>query len=182
MEWIVLIALGIIGAIIAALVYIKNNPSLPPSNTNSLRNPFSPLRDRSTSQTIVEQIKWVEINIPSEVNQNGWRDINIPFEPSQIEWVDIEINIPPIARDDPLIDENFLNVDLPDDLDNILRSIIGTRDLYTQEIFNPGERVYLCRRHRLAYHEDSWRELGCQCSVCGSNQHTGAYNLPVSLN
>ncbi|MEY3868372.1 MAG: hypothetical protein RLZZ338_2263 [Cyanobacteriota bacterium] len=168
MEWIVFIGLGIITVILGTLVYKKSKPSLP-------------FQDRSPSPTRVDQIVWTEINISSQVNQNGLREINIPLEASQIEWVDIE-TIPPIARNDPLIDDNFLDPDVPDDLDKILRMIIGTRDLYTQDIFNPGERVYLCRRHKLAYHEDSWGELGCQCSVCGNDLHTGSYDLPAIPN
>ncbi|MEZ2231082.1 hypothetical protein [Microcoleus sp.] len=180
MEWIVFIGFGIIAVIIGTLVYNKYKPSLPSSNRIPLRSTSAPFQDRSPSQTRVDQIVWTEIDISPEVNQNGWRDINIPLEASQIEWVDIEITIPPIDRDDPLIDDNFLDTSVPDDLDNILRSIIGTRDLCTQEIFNPGERVYLCRRHKLAYHEDSWGELGCQCSVCGNDLHTGSYDLPAT--
>jgi hypothetical protein len=180
MESIVFIGFGIIAVIIGTLVYNKYKDFLPSLNRSSLRSTSSPLQSRSPYQKIVEQIVWRDINISSEVNENGWRNINIPLEASQIEWVDIEITIPPIGRDDPLIDDNFLDPSVPDDLDNILRSIIGTRDLYTQDIFNPGERVYLCRRHKLAYHEDSWGELGCQCSVCGNDLHTGSYDLPAT--
>lgn len=180
MQWIFLIGFGIISVIIGTLIYNKYKPSLPSSKRRPPRIIFAPLQDSSPSQTRMEQIEWVEINISSELNQNGSREINIPLEASQIEWVDIEITIPPIARNDPLINDNFLNPDVPDDLDNILRMIIGTRDLYTQDIFNPGERVYLCRRHKLAYHEDSWGELGYQCSVCGNDLHTGSYDLPAT--
>jgi hypothetical protein len=181
MEWIVLIGFGIIAVIIGTLVYNKYKHSVPSLNRSSLRSTSSPIQNRSPYQKRVEQIVWKDINISSAVNENGWRDISIPLEATQIEWVDIEIT-PPIARNEPLIDDNFLNPDVPDDLDNILRMIIGTRDLYSQDIFNPGERVYLCRRHKLAYHEDSWGELGCQCSVCGNDLHTGSYDLPVSYN
>ena len=177
MEWMIFLGLGIITVIIGTLVYKKYKPSLPSSNRSPGGSTSAPFQDSSPSQTIV----WTDINISSEVNQNGWRDINIPLEVSQIQWVDIEI-IPPTFRPYILIDDNFLNVDVPDDLDNILRMIIGTTDLYSQDIFNPGERVYLCRRHKLAYHEDSWGELDCQCPVCGNDLHTGSYELPAIPN
>ncbi|MFB2876466.1 hypothetical protein [Floridanema aerugineum] len=73
--------------------------------------------------------------------------------------------------------------DLPDDLNNILMDISSgeIKDPVTQEIFRPGEQVYLCHRHKLAYHEDSWREIGCQCIVCKNNAHTKLHTLPVPV-
>ncbi|GAB4304746.1 MAG: hypothetical protein Fur0025_46600 [Oscillatoriaceae cyanobacterium] len=55
------------------------------------------------------------------------------------------------------------------------------KDPVTQEIFRPGENVYLCHVHRLAYHEDSWQEMGCRCMVCGNNGHTKSYTLPQPI-
>ncbi|MCL1471001.1 hypothetical protein [Argonema antarcticum] len=73
--------------------------------------------------------------------------------------------------------------DLPDDLNNILIDISSgeIKDPVTQEIFRPGEQVYLCYTHKLAYHEDSWREMGCKCMVCGNNAHTKLHTLPVPV-
>lgn len=73
---------------------------------------------------------------------------------------------------------------VPDDLDNILRDIANgeIKDPVTQDIFHPGEKVYLCGIHRLAYHEDSWREMGCKCMVCGNNTHIKMYSLPIPMN
>ena len=72
----------------------------------------------------------------------------------------------------------------PDDLDNILMDLSNgeIKDPVTQEIFHPGEKVYLCHVHRLAYHEDSWTEMECRCMVCGNNAHTRFYILPVPVN
>ena len=71
----------------------------------------------------------------------------------------------------------------PDDLNNILMDLSKgeIKDPVTQEIFRPGEKVYLCHVHRLGYHEDSWQEMGCKCMVCGNNAHTKEYTVPQSM-
>ena len=71
----------------------------------------------------------------------------------------------------------------PDDLNNILMDLSNgeIKDRVTQEIFRPGEKVYLCHVHRLGYHEDSWQEMGCRCMVCGNNAHTKEYTVPQSM-
>lgn len=71
----------------------------------------------------------------------------------------------------------------PDDLANILNDLSNgeIKDPVTQEIFRPGEKVYLCHVHRLAYHQDSWQEMGCRCMVCGNNAHTKDYTLPQPI-
>jgi hypothetical protein len=73
---------------------------------------------------------------------------------------------------------------VPDDLDNILMDLSNgeIKDPVTQEIFRPGEQVHLCHVHRLAYHEDSWTEMGCRCMVCGNPAHTKVYILPSPVN
>ena len=72
---------------------------------------------------------------------------------------------------------------IPDDLDNILKdlSMGDIKDPITLDKFRPGETVYLCHVHRLAYHEDSWREMNCQCHVCGNNSHIKQYTVPLSI-
>lgn len=69
--------------------------------------------------------------------------------------------------------------DIPDDLDNILRELSNgeIKDPVTQDIFCSGEKVYLCHVHRLAYHEDSWIEIGHKCMVCGNATHTKTHVL-----
>ncbi|NET45197.1 hypothetical protein [Okeania sp. SIO2B3] len=72
---------------------------------------------------------------------------------------------------------------VPDDLDNILQSLSQgeIKDPVTQETFRSGQKVYLCHTHRLAYHEDSWQEMGCRCMVCGHNRNTRDYILPTPI-
>ncbi|MEH1781769.1 MAG: hypothetical protein V7L26_22195 [Nostoc sp.] len=81
---------------------------------------------------------------------------------------------------------NFtVSPDIPDDLDNILRELSNgeIKDPVTQDIFCSGEKVYLCHVHRLAYHEDSWIEIGRKCMVCGNATHTKTHVLspPVQV-
>ena len=72
------------------------------------------------------------------------------------------------------------------ELNNILMDLSNgeIKDPVTQGIFRPGERVHLCHVHRLAYHEDSWTEMGCRCMVCGNPAYTKVYVLqnPVNIN
>lgn len=74
-------------------------------------------------------------------------------------------------------------VAFPDDLHNILIDISQgeIRDMISQEPFRPGEKVYLCSVHRLAYHEDSWQYNNCQCSSCGHGNSTKAYTVPSPI-
>ncbi|MCL1471000.1 hypothetical protein [Argonema antarcticum] len=162
MEWLLVIGVGILVVSIGTVIYAKSKKS-------------------RRIQPGTGEIRWRDIGI-SPPRQPNRRNINVSPVTEEIEWIELEVDLPPTGGDgETIIDENFLNPDVPDDLDNILRNVIGTKDLYSQEIFRPGERVYLCRRHKLAYHEDSWRELGCQCPVCGNAGHTGEYTLPVSI-
>ena len=72
---------------------------------------------------------------------------------------------------------------VPDDLDNILQSLSEgeIKDPVTQETFKPGQKVYLCRTHRLAYHEDSWESIGRKCTECGHDRSVRHYILPTPI-
>ena len=69
---------------------------------------------------------------------------------------------------------------VPDDIDNILENLTKgeIKDPVTQEAFIPGETVYLCLSHRLAYHQDSWQEIGYKCICCNHSHHTEIYIIP----
>ncbi|NCR65287.1 MAG: hypothetical protein GPJ15_02250 [Microcystis aeruginosa G11-06] len=87
------------------------------------------------------------------------------------------------SQSSPSTSSSFANknvVPIPDDLNNILIDISQgeIRDMISQETFRPGEKVYLCSVHRLAYHEDSWQYNNCQCSSCGHGNSTKAYTVP----
>jgi hypothetical protein len=79
--------------------------------------------------------------------------------------------------------DSTLDRGVPEDIDNILIELSKgeIKDPVTQEVFRPGETVHLCLVHRLAYHEDSWREIDSKCMVCGNNAHTKTYTLPVPI-
>ncbi|MDJ0717688.1 MAG: hypothetical protein QNJ54_26275 [Prochloraceae cyanobacterium] len=72
---------------------------------------------------------------------------------------------------------------IPDDINNILENLAKgeIKDPVTQEAFTPGDKIYLCLSHRLAYHQDSWQEIGCKCISCNHSHHIKIYTLPVSL-
>jgi len=179
MEWLVLVCgIGLIAAVIGTVIYVNHKRRSLPLPSRHYR-----VYPRGTT----DEITWADIPVSSS-SQSEWLEINEPSEIEQISWVELEIDQAIIIEDEdfwnPLIveddseDENFLDPDIPDDLDNILRDVIGAKDLLTQETFIAGEQVYLCRLHRLAYHEDSWIELGHKCPVCGNDAHTGQYRLP----
>ncbi|MDJ0717687.1 MAG: hypothetical protein QNJ54_26270 [Prochloraceae cyanobacterium] len=69
---------------------------------------------------------------------------------------------------------------VPDDIDNILENLAKgeIKDPVTQEAFIPGETVYLCLSHRLAYHQDSWQEIGYKCICCNHSHHVEIYIIP----
>lgn len=172
MEWLVLVGIGI--AVIGTFIYFKSKRSVPlPSRERQVNPRVSRPSANKPIQIPAEPIIWEDIPISSSSNGNQWLEIDNSSETNSISWVELEIEQPSVVEDD-----NFLNPNVPDDLDNILRGVIDTRDLYSQEIFMAGEQVYVCRLHRLAYHEDSWIELGHKCPVCGNDAHTGRYQLP----
>ncbi len=78
----------------------------------------------------------------------------------------------------PLLDPN-----VPDDLEKILIDLSSgqVKDIVSQEIFSPGQTVYFCHVHKLAYHEDSWREIECKCVHCNHDINTKLYHLPMPM-
>lgn len=70
--------------------------------------------------------------------------------------------------------ENVVNV-----LNNLSNGEI--KDPVSQEIFNPGDKVYLCHVHELAYHEDSYQDIGRKCMECGNNNHIKEHTVPRPL-
>ncbi len=157
MELISILGAGIL-AVIGVVIYAKSKSFLPPSNRTSPIRTSTPNQNVPRSQTGTEQI--------------GWADINVSSGEDRIKWVDIDTNLPPVVRENE-------HTRTDDDLDNILMNVIGSSDPCSQEIFRPGQKVYLCRLHRLAYHEDSWREIGKKCADCENDEHTGLYELPI---
>lgn len=67
-----------------------------------------------------------------------------------------------------------------DDIEAILKKLIedDIKDQVTGENFKPGEGVYFCTSHKLAFHEDSWEFLGRKCSVCNHSHHASFHILP----
>lgn len=148
-----LILIGIIIVVVFIFTAINNyqkNKRMPQSSQSSFTN-----TNRQPSQTLANQINW---------NENNDLD-------NQFPWVELQ--------PDSVTRDSFLDSNTPDDLDNILSNVIGTKDPYTQEKFEARQKVYLCRRHRLAYHEDTWTEIGSKCLHCLNADHTALYVLPT---
>lgn len=76
-----------------------------------------------------------------------------------------------------------INSGVSEDIQNTLIELSKgeIKDPVTQEVFRPGETVHLCLVHKLAYHEDSWKEIGCKCDSCGNDAQTKIYTLPVAM-
>ncbi|NES69194.1 MAG: hypothetical protein F6K24_30180 [Okeania sp. SIO2D1] len=204
MEWLILIGLGVIASI-GAFFYRRSRLPPSPPNRNS-RTSTSNLNRHSYRRP--SGIQWRDINFPERTNQIGWVEVdinttrsvnepetvrdenffnqNVPDDPpertNQIGWVEVDANTTRSVNEPETVrDENFFNQNVPDDLNNILTTVIGSNDPYSQEVFRPGETVYFCRRCRLAYHEDSWREMDCKCRDCSSDRYTRQETLPLAL-
>lgn len=171
MAGLLLFGIGVIAVAIGIVIYVKSTPSLQ-STANRTPTVNISISDDEPTQTLAEQIIWRDLPVwVSDENESLEIDISSVTEP--LSWLELDADQPSGVHD-----YNFLIPDIPEDLDNILKGVIDTKDLYSQEIFIAGEQVYLCRLHKLAYHQDSWIELGRQCPVCGNNTHTGRYKLP----
>ena len=62
-----------------------------------------------------------------------------------------------------------------------MRNLIGQKDLVSREEFKPGEKIYLCVRCQLGYHEESYQFLNNRCDQCQTNDKITAYTLPHHL-
>jgi hypothetical protein len=119
-----------------------------------------------------------------------WRDIptsnrSTPTpDPSSIVWQDLppELSAFPtqelIFRQSTNNNTAFLDTDHNPTIQELLKSVIGSRDLLTQAEFRPRQQVYFCSNCTLAHRQDSWQESGNRCNQCGSSEHTRLYTLP----
>ncbi|WP_027248764.1 hypothetical protein [Planktothrix agardhii] len=183
-----IIILVLLIVVMGIALYKEKKRLLRSSNRRDYRNRIH----NSSSQTST-QIQWNDIPINHYSNSSD-PPTNTSFENSQIGWIDIEVNNSPVFIDiptpsvtqnhenEPVPDPNFFDPTVPDDLNNILESIIGCTDPNTLAIFSPGERVYLCRRCRSAYHEDSWQDSNRECQNCDTDQYIIISELPLNIN
>ena len=82
----------------------------------------------------------------------------------------------------PIVDHDFLSGSQHFfDIDELLRNLIGQKDLVSREEFKPGETIYLCVRCQLGYHEESYQFLNNRCDQCQTNDKITAYTLPHHL-
>ena len=82
----------------------------------------------------------------------------------------------------PIVDNDFLSGSQHFfDIDELLRNLIGQKDLVSREEFKPGETIYLCVRCQLGYHEESYQYINNRCDQCQTNDKITAYTLPHQL-
>ena len=82
----------------------------------------------------------------------------------------------------PIVDNDFLSGSQHFfDIDELLRNLIGQKDLVSREEFKPGETIYLCVRCQLGYHEGSYQYINNRCDQCETNNQITAYTLPHQL-
>jgi hypothetical protein len=148
----------VLAGVIIVVLFLCNavNNSQKNKRLSQISQPSSTNTNRQPYQTLTEQINWNENN-----------DLA-----NQLTWVELPSTAPVNRR-------SFLDSNTPDDIENILSDVIGTKDPYTQERFEARQRVYLCRVHRLAYHEDTWTAIERKCLHCSNADHTTLYVLPT---
>ena len=163
MSWLVAVGCIFITVIVVYWVNKANGSRLP-----------SPRNSRQLTDT--PPIRWRDIPTSN-------RSTPTP-DPSSIVWQDLppELSAFPtqelIFRQSTNNNTAFLDTDHNPTIQELLKSVIGSRDLLTQAEFRPGQQVYFCSNCTLAHRQDSWQESGNRCNQCGSSEHTRLYTLP----
>ncbi len=72
---------------------------------------------------------------------------------------------------------------LSEEVANVLTNLSNGQitDQVSQETFKPGDKAYLCHVHYLAYHEDSYQDIGRKCMECGNNTHIKEHTVPQPI-
>ncbi|NCS09735.1 MAG: hypothetical protein GPJ08_00585 [Microcystis aeruginosa G13-09] len=163
MSWLVAVGCIFITVIVVYWVNKANGSRLPP-----------PRNSRQLTDT--PPIRWRDIPTSN-------RSTPTP-DPSSIVWQDLppELSAFPtqelIFRQSTNNNTAFLDTDHNPTIQELLKSVIGSRDLLTQAEFRPRQQVYFCSNCTLAHRQDSWQESGNRCNQCGSSEHTRLYTLP----
>ncbi|MCA2685281.1 MAG: hypothetical protein IM504_01430 [Microcystis sp. M038S2] len=163
MSWLVAVGCIFITVIVVYWVNKANGSRLP-----------SPRNSRQLTDT--PPIRWRDIPTSN-------RSTPTP-DPSSIVWQDLppELSAFPtqelIFRQSTNNNTAFLDTDHNPTIQELLKSVIGSRDLLTQAEFRPRQQVYFCSNCTLAHRQDSWQESGNRCNQCGSSEHTRLYTLP----
>jgi len=163
MSWLVAVGCIFITVIVVYWVNKANGSRLP-----------SPRNSRQLTDT--PPIRWRDIPTSN-------RSTPTP-DPSSIVWQDLppELSAFPtqelIFRQSTNNNTAFLDTDHNPTIQELLKSVVGSTDLLTQEEFRPRQQVYFCSNCTLAHRQDSWQESGNRCNQCGSSEHTRLYTLP----
>jgi hypothetical protein len=124
----------------------------------------------SSNETNTNPIQWqdfyISSPIPSEINsQIQWQDHPTPVNTGQREQ----------RNNQDFFDINCRNLSVEERFKNV----IGSRDVYTQEVFNGEDEVYFCCLCNMAYHKQTWEEeIDQKCINCQNDKDTIFYKLP----
>ena len=177
MFWLVAVGCIFIAGIII-YCFNKANGSRLPSHPSSIRwrDISTPSSNRPTPTPDQSSIVWRDI--PPELSNSNPQEFTLP----EFELVEVwESNdFLEDSSNDHSTNNNtaFLDTDYNYTIQELLKSVIGTKDLLTQEEFRPRQQVYFCSNCTLAHRQDSWQESGNRCNQCGSSEHTRLYTLP----
>ena len=156
--WFIFIPLGLWGiiSIFDNVPSSNNSQSSSESSTSQMQNQANTTSSSSSATVDRHGISWIED--PTSTTLSSSQTSN------------------------PIVDHDFLSGSQHFfDIDELLRNLIGQKDLVSREEFKPGETIYLCVRCQLGYHEESYQFLNNRCDQCQTNDKITAYTLPHQL-
>ncbi|MFM6396109.1 tetratricopeptide repeat protein [Planktothrix sp.] len=131
----------------------NNSQSSSESSTSQMQNQANTTSSSSSTTVDRHGISWIE-------------------EPTSTTWSSSQTSNSVVDHDFLSESQHFF------DIDELLRNLIGQKDLVTRQEFKPGEKIYLCVRCQLGYHEESYQFLNNRCDQCQKNDKITAYTLP----
>jgi hypothetical protein len=172
MSWLLVVGCIFIAGIV---IYCLNkaNRLRRPSHPSSIRwRDISTLpSNRPTPTPDQSSIVWRDL--PPELSNFNPQEFTLPeFELVEL-WESEDVIANPSNGNSTFLDPGYNPT-----IQELLKSVIGSRDILTQAEFRPRQQVYFCSNCTLAHHQDSWRESGNRCNQCGSSEHTRLYTLP----
>jgi len=141
-----------------------------------LNNVASSNNSRSSSESSTSQMQ----NQPNTTSSSS----STTVDRHGISWIEdpTSTTLSSSQTSNPIVDNDFLSGSQHFfDIDELLRNLIGQKDLVSREEFKPGETIYLCVRCQLGYHEESYQYINNRCDQCETNNQITAYTLPHQL-
>ena len=141
-----------------------------------MNNVASSNNSRSSSESSTSQMQ----NQPNTTSSSS----STTVDRHGISWIEdpTSTTLSSSQTSNPIVDNDFLSGSQHFfDIDELLRNLIGQKDLVSREEFKPGETIYLCVRCQLGYHEESYQYINNRCDQCQTNDKITAYTLPHQL-